>query len=71
MKAFKAFGSKGSFVADTAKEAALGFFEKFPSSRKCDIREGEYEDGFFTIAISRTDNSIKLNDITKKMVVDL
>lgn len=71
MKAFRAVNNKGSFIAESAKEAAIGFFNKFPTARKCDIREGEYEDGFFTQALGRNISSFRMDDVTKKMIADL
>ena len=71
MKAFRADGVKGSFIAETAKEAAIGFFSKYPNARKCDIREGEYSEGFFTITISKNNTFYKADNVTKKMINDL
>lgn len=71
MNVFRADSNKGSFIGETAKEAAIGFFNKFPTARKCDIREGTYEDGFFTLAISRNSTNFRMNDVTKKMIDSL
>lgn len=71
MKAFRADGAKGFFIADSAKQAAIGFFNKYPAARKCDIREGDYSEGFFTLTISRNSSQYKADNVTKKMINDL
>jgi hypothetical protein len=68
MNAFQASSTKGTALGMTAKEAAIAYFEKFPSSRKCDIREGLLEGGFFTLVISRNSTMFKMNDVSKKMI---
>lgn len=44
---FSAYGKQGRVVADSPAQAARGYFERFPSSRKCTVVEGHIEGGFF------------------------
>ena len=73
MRAFQAYSKHGRTTADTPKAAALQFFERFPSARKCHITEGEMVGPFFTVAYSlRTPgNRQAWRDITKKQAVGL
>jgi len=71
MQAFQAYSNKGSVTALTAKDAAIAYFDKFPTSRKCDIREGTLDGHFFQIAIGRNVTTLRMNDVTKKMIETL
>lgn len=68
MNAFQAISNKGTALGMTAKEAAIAYFEKFPTSRKCDIREGVLDGNFFQVAYGRNVTTLKLKDVTKKMI---
>ncbi|MFT0546987.1 hypothetical protein ACMHYO_11665 [Allopusillimonas ginsengisoli] len=52
-RAFQAYGRAGRVTRPTAKEAATAYFEAFPTSRKCDVVEGEANGGFFTVRYGR------------------
>lgn len=49
MKAFQAYAKGQRHTAATPRQAAAGFFERFPERRKCDVREGELEGNFFVV----------------------
>lgn len=71
---FKAYGNAGTVYADTAKQAAIDYFEKFPKSRKCNITQGKLEGEFFVVAYGRASlgqwpKSYK--DITKKTMLTI
>lgn len=70
MKAFRAFGKDCGVTANTPRAAAVMFFERFPSKRKCDVREGESDGGFFTVTFGRGQGA-RWNDVTKKTAHDL
>jgi len=69
MNTFKAFGKTGTACGATAKEAALNYFEKFPTSRKCDVSEGVQYGPFFTLALRIGGKSTSLYGITKKQAL--
>ena len=48
VKVFKASGNAGHVTRETAKEAAIAYFEEFPKSRKCNIIQGEIEGEFLS-----------------------
>lgn len=66
MKIFKAFGKSGTATGHSVKTAALAYFEKFPKSRKCDVREGVQDGQFFTLSLSVGCKSSTIYGITKK-----
>lgn len=68
MNAFQARGTNGSVIAPTAKEAAILFFAEYPKARKCDINEGTQDGRFFEVAYGRNVTTLKLKDVTKKMI---
>jgi len=70
MRVFKAFGTKGSVVAETARDAAIAFFEEHPSARKCDVCEGYLENGRFILVLGKG-AGFRADGITKKMVHSL
>jgi hypothetical protein len=53
MKAYRASANGSGFTAPTPRQAAIKFFTSFPTKRKCDIIEGEANDGFFTVKFGR------------------
>lgn len=58
--------------AATAKQAALKFFETYPSKRKCCISSGIHNDGFFTVTYDlRSKVKTSWFDVTKKNICDL
>jgi len=68
---FRAHGSGYSHAtAATPRAAALAFFEKYPTKRKCDVIEGETDGHFFTVTFGRA-SSRGWRDITKKTAADL
>ena len=71
VKAFKAHGKAGHVTRETAKAAALAFFAEFPSSRKCNIIQGEIDGGFFFVTYVKSSNGewpMSYKDVTKKTV---
>lgn len=74
MKAFQAYGPAGKVTRDTAKQAAVAYFETFPRSRKCDVIEGTVDGHFFTIRYGRAsegDWPQSYKDVTKKQAATL
>ena len=74
MKAYKAYGTDGHVTADTPRNAALAFFAKYPSKRKCDVIEGTYDGLFFTITYGRRSEGkwpASWKDLTKKTANNL
>lgn len=71
MKAYRAFGAGAGCTANTPRAAAVMFFERFPTKRKCDVREGEASgDGFFTVVLGKGAGA-KWNNVTKRTAHDL
>ena len=72
MKAYQAYSSiHGNVTADTAKQAALLFFEKFPKARKCNIVQGTTDGRFFTVTYGRASTGEwpeSYKDITRKTI---
>lgn len=74
MKAFQAHGTAGSRTAETPRAAAQAYFDSFPSSRKCNVVEGETDGNFFTVRYGRKsegDWPQSFRDVTKKSAADL
>ena len=74
MKAYQAYGKAGKYTGETPKKAALGYFDKFPSSRKCDVIEGDDDGHFFTITYGRASLGqwpTSYKDVTKKTACTL
>lgn len=68
-KAFQATGKAGSVVRQTAREAAVAYFESFPTSRKCNVVEGHTDGPFFVITYGRKSEGkwpLSFKDVTKK-----
>lgn len=62
---FMASGPDGAnYVGSSPKEAAEGYFSKYPNKRKCDVHEGLIDGHFFTLVMRK--NSQRWKDITKK-----
>ena len=69
MKAFKAYAKEGHVTADSPKAAAILFFATYPSKRKCNVIEGEYDGLFFTVRYGRASAGEwpqSFKDVTKK-----
>jgi len=69
--AYKAYSKQGHVTADTPREAAALFFQRFPKARKCDIIAGQYADGWFTVTYGRASAGewpTFYGDVTKKTV---
>lgn len=75
MKAYKAYGAQGDCASkSTPKAAAEAYFEKYPSSRKCDVVEGTTDGVCFTLAchIARPDKRPQSwKGVTKKSASQL
>lgn len=72
--AFQAYGKAGQAIAETAKQAALKYFELYPSSRKCNIIQGEQDGHFFTVTYGRPSEGqwpTSYKDVTKKTAATL
>ncbi len=74
MKAFQAY-SKGATVTEpTPRAAAVKFFERFPTRRKCNVIEGTVDGIFFSIRYGRKSLGEwpqSWKDITKKTASEL
>lgn len=74
MKAYRAHGTDGHATASTPRAAALAFFAKYPTKRKCDVIEGAYDGQFFTVSYGRVSEGrwpASWKDVTKKTMNDL
>lgn len=75
MKAYQAYAAGGARVTrNTPREAAVAFFEAYPTKRKCDIVEGTDDGGFFTIQYglaSKGDWPRSFKGVTKKTAPSL
>lgn len=65
MEAFQAYAKDARTTAESAKAAAVLFFQTYPSKRKCDVIAGETDGHFFTIRFGRTSPQ-SFKDVTKK-----
>lgn len=74
-KEYQAYTSGGFRVtAATPRLAAIEFFEKFPTKRKCSIVEGVTDGHFFTVRYGRSsegDWPFSVRDISKKDIPSL
>lgn len=71
MKAFQAYATGGIKVTkETAREAAVVFFDQNPGKRKCNVVQGELDGHFFTVKFGRTSPQ-SWKDVTKKAAQDL
>jgi hypothetical protein len=69
-KAYRASAKDNGLTASTPREAAILFFERFPSRRKCNVIEGEADGPFFTVRYGKPwPRSWK--DVTKKTAAQL
>lgn len=69
MKEYQAYGKAGNFTAKTPRLAALGYFERFPGSRKCNVIQGVSDGHFFTVTYGRASDGNwpeSYKDVTKK-----
>jgi len=74
MKEFQAYGNAGRVTKSSPRQAALAYFEQFPSSRKCNVVEGKTDGHFFTVTYGRTSNGEwpqSYKDVTKKTANNL
>lgn len=74
MKEFQAYGNAGKVTAATPRAAAEAYFARFPSSRKCNVIEGETDGQFFTVRYGRAstgDWPQSFKDVTKKSTSEL
>ena len=74
MRSFQAYSNGRTVTAETAKGAALAFFERFPTARKCNVIEGQQDGHFFTVTYGRASNGEwpqSWKDVTKKQTADL
>jgi len=74
MRAFQAYGTAGRVTEPTARAAALAYFDRYPTSRKCSVVAGEEDGVFFTVTYGRASlgqwpESYK--DVTKKTAATL
>lgn len=55
--AYRASAKDGAaLTAATPRGAAMGFFERFPNKRKCNVQRGEVDGIFFTVRFSLGDS---------------
>lgn len=54
MKAYQAYSKAGRITRDTARAAAMAYFDSFPASRKCNVVEGKTDGPFFRITYGRS-----------------
>lgn len=66
--AFQAHAQGDQVVGDSAKEAAIKFFQNFPNRRKCNIIEGKADGFFFSVEYGPGCSPRSFKDITKKMI---
>lgn len=67
MKAFQAYATGGFCVTcSSARLAAVAFFEKFPTKRKCNITGGVLDDNFFCVTYKAGAMPERWVDVTKK-----
>lgn len=74
MRAYQAYGNAGRVTGNTPREAASLYFERFPSSRKCNIDQGEQDGVFFTVTYGRASLGewpASYKDVTKKTIGSL
>ena len=74
MKAYRACGTEGCALENTPRAAALAFFTKFPTKRKCDVIEGTYDGLFFTVSYGRVSEGqwpASWKNVTKKTLIEL
>ena len=74
MKQYQAYATGCRVTSNTPKQAALMFFERFPTKRKCNIIEGETDGHFFTVTYGRSSLGqwpYSAKDITKKLISEL
>lgn len=74
MKEFQAYGKAGSANATSAQLAAKLYFEKFPSSRKCNVIQGKTDGHFFTVTYGKNSDGewpLSFKDVTKKSLSGL
>lgn len=74
MKAYQAYGPAGRVTAPTPQMAALEYFAKFPTARKCNVIEGKTDGAFFTIRYGRASTGEwpqSWHDVTKKTAAHL
>lgn len=74
MNAYQAYGKAGKFTADTPRAAAMGYFERFPASRKCSVVQGKVDGPFFTVTYGRASAGewpASYSDVTKKDAASL
>lgn len=72
--AYQAYSKHGARTAETPREAALAFFDAFPSARKCDVIQGETDGHFFTVKYGRASMGAwpsSFRDVTKKTAIEL
>jgi hypothetical protein len=68
-KAFQAHAKGTTFTAATPRAAAVGFFERYPDRRKCNVIEGTVDGPFFSIRYGRKSAGEwpqSWSDVTKK-----
>lgn len=68
-QAFQAYGNAGRVTKPTAREAAAAYFEQWPTSRKCNVVQGETDGAFFTVSYGRASEGkwpTTHKDVTKK-----
>lgn len=73
-KAYQAYGTAGRVTKSTPRQAATAYFQQFPTSRKCDVVEGEQSEHFFTVKYGRASNGEwpkSFKAVTKKTANDL
>lgn len=67
--AFQAYGNAGRVTKTTAREAAKAYFDQWPTSRKCNVIQGETDGYFFTVTYGRKSEGqwpTSYKDVTKK-----
>jgi len=70
MRAFQASGKAGRCTLHSPRGAALAYFRRFPTSRKCSVYEGEADSYCFTY-IAGKGAGRAWRDVTKKTAAEL
>lgn len=72
--AYQAYGKAGQVTADTPRAAAVAYFDRFPSSRKCNVMAGTVDGPFFTVTVrlGATNGAPQSwRDVTKRGALEL
>lgn len=69
--AFQAYANGDTCTADTPRDAATAFFERFPNRRKCNLIEGKINGSFFEVVYDPKAWPKSYKNVTKKIIPTL